>query len=69
MWKSFLMAFLVVSKNILTFANKIQIISLMETLMEDVVPQVNIAHDLTVEEAYEMVCKDLKAIYNIKDAV
>lgn len=63
------MVFLDVSKNILTFANETQTISPMETLMEDVVPQVNIAQDLTVEEAYEMVCKDLKAIYNIKDAV
>jgi uncharacterized protein YbaR (Trm112 family) len=25
--------------------------------------------DITVEEAYELVCKDLKAIYDIADAI
>ena len=29
----------------------------------------HVQRDMTVEEAFELVCKDLKAIYDIKDAV
>lgn len=41
----------------------------METMTEDILYQTDTLEGLTVEEAFEIVRNDLKAIYNIKDAV
>lgn len=41
----------------------------METITEETLYQTDTLEGLTVEEAFEIVRNDLKAIYNIKDAV
>ena len=41
----------------------------METMTEDILCQVDTAEGLTVEEAFEIVRNDLKAIYGKGDAV
>ena len=41
----------------------------METMIDEIKTQVDRTVGLTVEEAYEAVCNELKSIYKIKDAI
>ena len=41
----------------------------METVIDEIKTQVDRTVGLTVEEAYEAVCNELKSIYKIKDAI